>query len=114
MRKILLLALVLCAPSAAQAEVIGLTGTCDQFATAFADQATQASMIRAGERETSGPGRVLIIAGGNKFFIPAKQVDDRSLAPASAWQRMRNWNSAYSDAFWNCRHSDNVTLQAGK
>ena len=114
MRKFGLLALVLCATSSAQAEVNGWTGTCDQFATAFADQATQFTLQRAGERETSGPGKVLIIAGGNKFFIPAKQVDDRSLAPASAWQRMRDWNSAYSDAFWNCRHSDNVTLQVRK
>ncbi len=110
MGKIGLLGLVLFVASPAQAGVNGLTITCDQYATALADEATKATLQRAGERETSGPGKVLVIAAGNKFFIPAKQVDDRSLAPASAWQRMRDWNSAYGEALWRCKHSDDVTL----
>ena len=114
MRKIGLLGLVLFVASPANAEVNGLTITCDQYATAVADEATKATLQRAGERETSGPGKVLVIAAGNKFFIPAKQVDDRSLAPASVWQRMRDWNSAYGDAFWRCRHSDDLTLPVQK
>ena len=112
MRKIGLLGLVLliAAPAVARGAVV----TCDQYATAVADEATKDIMQRAGERETSGAGKVLVIAAGNKFFIPAKQADDRSLAPASVWQRMREWNSAYGDAFWRCRHSDDLTLPLQK
>ncbi len=114
MRKIGLWCLVLFIGAPAQAGANGLIVTCDQYATAVADEATKDTLQRAGERETSGVGKVLVIAAGNKFFIPAKQADDRSLAPASVWQRMRDWNSAYGDAFWRCKHSDDLTLQVQK
>ena len=114
MRKFGLLALALAAATPAQAEVTGLSISCNDFATAFADVASKSYLQRAGERETSGAGKVLVIAAGNKFFIPAKQVDDHSLAPTSVWQRMRDWNTAYSDAFWRCKHSDDITVQAQK
>ena len=112
MRNIGVLGLVflIAAPAVARAAIV----TCDQYATVVADEATKDSMLRAGERETSGAGKVLVIAAGNKFFIPAKQADDRSLAPASVWQRMRDWNSAYGDAFWRCRHSNDLTLPLQK
>ena len=114
MRKFGFLALAMAAATPAQAEVSGVSISCNDFATTFADEASKSFLQRAGERETSGAGKVLVIAAGNKFFIPAKQIDDRSLAPASAWQRMRDWNTAYSDAFWRCKHSDDVTLQVQK
>ena len=114
MRKFGLLAQALAAATPAQAEVNGLNISCNEFATAVADVASKSFLQRAGERETAGAGKVLVIAAGNKFFIPSKQADDRSLAPASAWQRIRDWNTAYSDAFWRCKHSDDITLQVQK
>ena len=114
MRKFGLLALALAAATPAQAEVNGLNISCNEFATTVADVASKSFIQRAGQRETASAGKVLVIAAGNKFFIPSKQTDDRSLAPASVWQRMRDWNTAYSDAFWRYKHSDEITVQAQK
>ncbi len=114
MRKFAFLALALAAAAPAQAEVSGLNISCSDFATAVADNANKGAMIRAGQRETSVSGSVLVIAAGNKFYIPPRAVDDRSLAPTSVWQKMRDWNSTYSDALWRCKHSDSINLQAQK
>jgi len=96
------------------ANAAGAYVTCDQLATTAADLATKDIMQPAGEFEGTASGKVLVIAGGSKFYMPARQVDDRTLAVKSVWQRMRDWNYAYADAFWRCRHADTLTLQVQK
>jgi hypothetical protein len=88
--------------------------TCDEFASAVAEQATKDIMQPAGDFEGTAPGKVLVIAAGKKFYIPPRQVDERTLAPQSIGQRMRAWNNAYSDAFWRCRYADNLTINLPK
>ncbi|MDE2384519.1 MAG: hypothetical protein KGO53_07865 [Alphaproteobacteria bacterium] len=91
--------------AAAPAQAAGFM-SCDQIATAAADQASKDQLQPAGDFEGTVPGKVLVFAAGQKFYMPAKPADDRSFASASVWQRMRDWNTAYSDAFWRCKHPD--------
>jgi len=105
-------AAVLLTSTAAQAASGFLT--CDQVATVAADQATKDIMQPAGALESAAADKVLVIAGGTKFYMPARQADDRALAGKSVWQRMRDWNYTYADAFWRCRHADTLTLQVQK
>ncbi len=96
------------APALANDDTITLS--CDQYATLFADHASRDDMQVATAKETSAPGKVLVIAAGQKFFMPPRAVDDEGMAPKSVWQRMRDYNTAYSDAFWRCRYSAAVVV----
>lgn len=96
--------------SSALASGLSSGSTCDALATASADHAVKDQMQFAGQSERSVPGKVLVIAAGQKFYMPQRQTDDGVGAPTSVWQRMRNWNAAYSDAFWNCKHEDTIII----
>ena len=96
----------------AESNVLGLT--CDGYAQLSADTATIGIMQRAGAFETNQPGKVLMIAAGRKFYMPARQVDAETLAPISAFERMSAWNQAYADAKWQCQHADSITIVVKK
>lgn len=98
----------------APAQAAGGFITCDEFATAAADTATRDEFQPAGDFESAVPGKILVIAAGQKFYMPKRQIDAGTLGSVSVWQRMRDWNTAYSDAFWRCRHADALTLQVRK
>lgn len=93
----------------AQSDVLGLS--CKGYATITADTATKEIFQRAGAFETNQPGKVLVIAAGRKFFVPARQVDADTLAPLSAYDRMRAWNEAYADAYHHCIYANNITIE---
>ena len=96
----------------AESNVLGLT--CDGYAQLSADTATVDIMQRAGAFETNKPGKVLMIAAGRKFYMPSQQVDQETLAPISAYERMSAWNQAYGDAKWQCLHANSITIVVKK
>ena len=85
--------------------------TCDEFATAAAETATRDELQPAGDFESAVAGKILVIAAGQKFYMPKRQIDAGTLGTVSVWQRMRDYNTAYSDAFWRCRHADTIVLK---
>ena len=104
---------VFSAMASAQAEssnmgVLGLS--CDSYATMSADIATKNIMQRATALDTNQPGKVLMIAAGRKFYIPPRQLDQNTLAPISAYDRMRTWNNAFADAKYQCLHADDFSI----
>ena len=106
--------LMLLSASSVQAESSVLGLTCDGYAQMTADTAAKDLMQRAGAFETNQPGKVLMIAAGRKFYMPARQVDAETLAPISAYERMSAWNQAYADAKWQCKHADSITIVVKK
>ena len=100
------------ASAQAESSVIGLS--CDSYATMAADIATKDIMQRASALDTNQPGKVLMIAAGRKFYVPPRQVDQNTLSPISAYDRMRAWNDAFADAKYQCRHADDITIDIKK
>ncbi len=98
-------ALVLIGSVSARAETSLSHVDCEAFARASADEASRDFMQRAGVRDTNKPGKVLVIAAGQKFYVPAENVEANSLAPKTAWESMYAWNKAYKRARWNCPSS---------
>jgi hypothetical protein len=105
---------VFSAMASAQAEsnVIGLS--CDSYATMAADIATKNIMHRATALDTNQPGKVLMIAAGRKFYIPPRQLDQDTLSPISAYDRMSAWQQAFADAKHQCRHADDFNIEVNK
>ena len=96
------------APAQAEPSVIGLS--CDSYATMAADIASKDFMQRAKALDTNQPGKVLMIAAGRKFYMPARQLDQNTLSPISAYDRMGMWNNAFADAKYQCLHADDVSI----
>ena len=88
--------------------------TCEEFATALADNATRHDMEWADERATTQPGKVLIIGAGQKFYIPRYQQPSQGLAPKSVWDNMHDYNKAYNEAYWRCFNATNITINVNK
>jgi len=112
------LGIVILSMGSASAEVSGYGSTdgltCDGYATTVADAANKDIMQRATALDTNKPGKVLMIAAGRKFYMPARQVDQDTLAPISAYERMSAWNTAYREAKWQCLHARNITIEVKK
>ena len=94
-----------------QSESDVLTLSCKGYATTTADRAAREIYQRAGALATTQPGKILVIAAGRKFYMPAQQIDADTLAPISVYERMRAWNEAYNDAYRHCRHANNITIE---
>jgi len=75
---------------------------CETYAKAVADEANKDQMQRAGAFDTSKPGKVMMIAGGQKFYMPTQNVNPNAMAPASAYDAMYDWNKSYRRAKWDC------------
>src|SRR5664279_3004834 len=93
--------------TSAQADSVGITVlglSCDSYAAMSADIATKDIMQRASALDTNQAGKVLMIAAGRKFYVAARQVDQNTLSPISAYDRMRTWNNAFADAKYQCLH----------
>ena len=108
---------VFSAMASAQAEssnmgVLGLS--CDSYAAMSADIATKDIMQRASALDTNQPGKVLMIAAGRKFYVPARQLDQNTLSPISAYDRMGTWNTAFADAKYQCLHADDFSIGVAK
>ena len=104
---------VFSAMASAQADSVGISVlglSCDSYATMSADIATKNIMQRATALDTNQPGKVLMIAAGRKFYVPARQVDQNTLSPISAYDRMGMWNNAFADAKYQCLHADNFSI----
>ena len=108
---------VFSAMASAQAEstsinVLGLS--CDSYATMAADIATKDIMQRASALDTNQTGKVLMIAAGRKFYVPARQVDQNTLSPISTYDRMGTWNKAFAEAKYQCLRADDITIDMKK
>jgi len=95
-------ALVLIGTVSVRAETSLANVDCEAFAKASADEVAKDFMQRAGVRETAKPGKVLMIAAGQKFYVPTETIEANALAPKAAWESMYAWNKAYKRARWNC------------
>jgi hypothetical protein len=105
------------AMATAQAESNGVTVlglSCDSYATTAADIATKNIMQRAKALDTNQPGKVLMIAAGRKFYMPPRQLDQDTLAPISAYDRMTAWHEAFADAKYQCLHADDISVEVTK
>ena len=103
--------------TSAQAEstsisILGLS--CDSYATTAADIATKNIMQRATALDTNKPGKVLMIAAGRKFYMPTRQLDQNTLSPISAYDRMTAWHEAFADAKYQCLHADDISIEVKK
>ena len=92
--------------------VLGLS--CDSYATMAADIANKDIMQRAKALDTNQPGKVLMIAAGRKFYVPARQLDQDTLSPISAYDRMSAWQQAFADAKYQCLHADELNIEVNK
>jgi hypothetical protein len=107
------LALSVLISGSAQAETTGFDMSCTAYAQMAADIATKDIMQRAAAHDTAQPGRVLMIAAGRKFYMPARQ-DSQAMAPTSALDSMVEWNKAFKEAKWQCLHARSITFEVKK
>jgi hypothetical protein len=89
------------------AEAVSMQGStpdpiCRDYATAAADYYSQDQIQRAGDYEQAGNGKVLVIAAGRKYLLPARQADDRNLAPAPIGERIARYQAVRSEEFKHC------------
>lgn len=84
--------------------------SCDEFATALADNAKRDDMQWAGPYEGSKPGKVLIIGAGQKFYVPRYKQPSQGLAPKTVWQNLSEHDDAYEEAYWRCFNATNITI----
>ena len=76
--------------------------TCRSYATAAADRWAQDLIQRAGDFEQASSGKVLVIAGGQKYLMPARQADDRTLAPMPVGERIAQYKTVRAEEFDHC------------
>ena len=76
--------------------------TCRSYATAAADRWAQDLIQRAGDFEQASSGKVLVIAGGQKYLMPARQADDRTLAPMPVGERIAQYKTVRAGEFDHC------------
>jgi hypothetical protein len=101
-------ALLIAAP--AQAVTNQPSFTCDEFATALADNAKRDDMQWAGPYDGTQPGKVLIIGAGQKFYVPRYKQPSQGLAPKTVWQNLAEHDDAYEEAYWRCFNATNITI----
>ncbi|MBG1233322.1 hypothetical protein [Aestuariivirga litoralis] len=90
------------------------TFTCDEFATAYADEATGDDMQRAGAFDTAEPGKVLMIGAGQKIYIPQRQTSLQGFAPKTAWENLHDYRRAYHEGRRRCLWANSINVQVQK
>ena len=88
--------------------------SCDEFATALADNDKRNDMQWAGAYDHTEPNKVLIIGAGQKFYVPRTKQPSQGFAPKSVWQNLHEYDDAYQEAYWRCFNATNITINVNK
>jgi hypothetical protein len=75
---------------------------CRDYAISAADTWAKDLIQRAGDFEQAGSGKVLVIAAGKKYLMPARQADDRTLAPMPVGLRIAQYHTVKREEFNHC------------
>jgi hypothetical protein len=92
--------------SSASAEVPSRV-TCRAFAQAAADDWSAYELARAEEGAEAGADEVVIIAAGEKYFVPRQSSD---LIVRSVGTRIRDYKTVYRDEFHRCLRGGDITI----
>jgi hypothetical protein len=84
--------------------------TCRDFATTAADQWAQDLMTRAADAEQPNQNQILVIAAGQKSFVPKRQPDELNLHLIPVGQRMIERNRVYDEELARCLGAKRITI----
>jgi hypothetical protein len=90
------------------------TMTCRDFASTVADQWAQDYIMRAADAEKPSHNQIVVIAAGQKFFMPRRQPDEFNLHLIPVGQRVIERNHVYQEELARCLGAERITINVVK
>ncbi len=84
--------------------------TCRDFASTAADQWAQDYIIRAQDAEKPNHNQIVVIAGGQKYFMPKRQPDELNLHLVGVGQRAIERNHVYQEELARCLGAKRIVI----
>ncbi len=88
--------------------------TCRDFASTAADQWGQGYIERAADAEKPGQNKIVVIAGGQKYFMPKRQPDELNLHLVGVGQRAIELNRVYQEELARCLGAERIVINITK
>jgi hypothetical protein len=88
--------------------------TCRDFATTAADQWAQDFILSAADAEKPNHNQIVVIAAGQKYFMPKRQPDELNLHLIPAGQRIIERNRVYEEELARCLGAERIVINVVK
>jgi hypothetical protein len=88
--------------------------TCRDFAMFAADQWAQDFVLRGQDAEKPNHNQIVVIAAGQKYFVPKRQPDELNLHVVGFGQRIIERNQVYQEELARCLGAERIVINVVK